>query len=142
MGAGADPKADPPPEGLLSAVERARRMAKSSFGAHDPIYGESLVNCALYYNAIEKDEEKAAAYFAEARAILGENSVEMATGLYLLGLFHLQTRQDIEKAELLITQSLAMFEQCLGDSSRPVADCISVLADIRSQRAKRKAGKT
>ena len=89
MGAGADPKADPPPEGLLSAVERARRMAKSSFGAHDPIYGESLVNCALYYNAIEKDEEKAAAYFAEARAILGENSVEMASGLYLLGLFHL-----------------------------------------------------
>src|SRR3974377_1729847 len=40
-------KRDPPPEGLLSAVERARGMSKNLFGARNPIYGESLVNCAL-----------------------------------------------------------------------------------------------
>src|SRR5262249_11513242 len=135
-------KQDPPPEGLLQAVERACRMAANSFGVHDPIYGEALVNRALYYDVTENDEAKAAACFVEARTVLVENSVEMATGLYLLGLFHFQTRHDVEKAERLVAQALAMFTQCLGDGSRPVADCLNMLAHIRSQSTQGEAGET
>ena len=121
-------KQDPPPEGLLAAVERACRMAANSFGVQDPIYGEALVNRTLCYDVAENDEAKAAACLVEARTVLGENSVEVATGLYLSGLFHFQARHDLEKAERLIVQSLAMFKQCLGDGSRPVADCLDVPA--------------
>jgi hypothetical protein len=126
-------KQDPPPGGLLPAVERACRMAKNSFGARDPIYAEALINCALYYDLVENDAGKAAPYFAEARSVLGENSVEMATGLYFLGLFHFQTRHDVERGERSITEALAMFKQCLGENSRPVADCHSILAQMRQQ---------
>jgi hypothetical protein len=41
---------------MLAAVERACQMAENSFGARDPIYGEALINCALYYDVVENDE--------------------------------------------------------------------------------------
>jgi len=133
-------KQDPPPEGLLAAVERACCMAANSFGVRDPIYDEALLNRALYYDVAENDEARAAACLAEARTVLGESSVEMAISLYLSGLFHFQARHDLEKAERLIAQSLAMFKQCLGEGSRPVADCLDVLAQIRSRSTEGETG--
>ncbi len=123
-------KLDPPPEGsLLKIAERARDMAANSLGTQHSVYAVSLQNLGLYYDAIENDTLKANEFFAEARAVLNENDLPLAYGLYWLGIFHIQVSHDAKRAEAPLTEALAIQRRALGTDDLRLAETMLALAD-------------
>src|SRR6202521_4567706 len=115
-------KRDPPPEGpLLRIAERARDMAANSLGNQHSAYAVSLQNLGLYFDIIENDTSKANELFAQARAVLKENDLPLAEGLYWLGIFHDQVGHDAKRAEPPLTETLAIQRRALGSDDLQLA---------------------
>src|SRR5262249_32927899 len=102
-------KRDPPPEGsLLEIAERARDMAANSLGTQHLAYAISLQNLGVYYDFIENDTSKAKEFFAQAHAVLKDNDLPLAYRFFKLGDFHYEANRDKKRAEIWLTEALAI----------------------------------
>jgi tetratricopeptide (TPR) repeat protein len=122
-------KQDLPAEGsLLKIAERARDMAARALGQQHPAYAVALQNLGLYYDASENNPAKANELFAQARAVLDGNELPLAEGFYWLGIFHTRVSHDVTRAQLPLTEALAIQRRALGSDSLEVAETMIALA--------------
>jgi tetratricopeptide (TPR) repeat protein len=122
-------KQDLPAEGsLLKIAERARDMAARALGQQHPAYAVALQNLGLYYDASENNPAKANELFAQARAVLDGNELPLAEGFYWLGIFHTRVSHDVTRAQLPLTEALAIQHRALGSDCLEVAETMIALA--------------
>jgi hypothetical protein len=120
---------DPPPEGsLLKIAERARDMAANSLGTQHSAYAVSLQNLGVYYDFIENDTSKAKEFFAQARAVLKDNDLPLAYRFFKLGVFHYEHDRDKKRAEIWLTEALAIQRRGLSGDDLQLADTLIALA--------------
>jgi len=123
-------KRDPAAEGtFLKVAQRARDMAANSLGTHHWAYAVALQNLGLFYDAIENDAEQANEFFAQARAVVKEDDFPLADGFYWLGIFHHQISRDIERAQVVLREALAIQRRVLGSDDPRLADTMTALAE-------------
>jgi tetratricopeptide (TPR) repeat protein len=126
-------KGDAPAEGsLLQIAERARDAAAKSLGTQHPAYAVSLQNLGFYYELLENDTVKANEFYERARNVL---ALPLAEGLYLLGLFHLKTREDAKRADAALNAALAIQHEALDENDLPLAETMLALADARAKQS-------
>ena len=123
-------KLDPPAEGsLLKIAQRARDMAANSLGTEHSAYAVALQNLGLYYDAIEKDSTKASELFAQARGVVKENDLPLASGFYWLGVFHHQVSRDAERAQAALREALGIQRRAIGGDDPQLAETLIALAE-------------
>jgi hypothetical protein len=120
---------DPPPEAsLLKIAERARDMAANSLGTQHSAYAVSLQNLGVYYDFIENDASKAKEFFAQAHAVLKDNDLLLAYRFFKLGVFHYESNRDKKRAEIWLTEALAIQRRGLSSDDLQLADTLIALA--------------
>jgi len=71
---------------------------------------------------------KANELFAQARAIVKENDLPLAYGLYWLGVFHNLVSHDTKRAEAALMEALAIQRRALGSDNLQLAETMKTLA--------------
>jgi tetratricopeptide (TPR) repeat protein len=75
---------------------------------------------------------KANEFYERARNVL---ALPLAEGLYLLGLFHLKTREDAKRADAALNAALAIQHEALDENDLPLAETMLALADARAKQS-------
>jgi hypothetical protein len=122
----------PPQSTLLQIAERARDTAANSLGTQDPAYAVSLQNIGFYYEVVENDLARAKGFYERARNVVAFPLVE---GLYLLGIFHLQTTNDLKRADATLTEALAIQREALKQTDGPLLETMMALADAKAKQS-------
>ena len=126
-------KREAPAQGsLLQIAEQARDTAAKSLGTQHPAYAVSLQNLGLYYEIVENDSTKAKDFYEPARNIV---AFPLAEGLYLLGIFYLQSTNDPKRADAALTEALAIQRAALNENDRSLADTMMALADAKTKQS-------
>lgn len=113
-------------------AERVRDTAAKSLSNQHPAYAVSLQNLGLYYEIVENDGARAKDLYEQARKIV---ALPLADGLYSLGIFHLQTTNDAKRAELALSQALAIQREALNENDYALATTMLALADAKAKQS-------
>jgi tetratricopeptide (TPR) repeat protein len=122
----------PAQESLLQMTERVRDTAAKSLGTQHPAYAVSLQNLGFYYEIVENDTAKANELYERARNVV---AFPLAEGLYSLGIFHLQSKNDPKRADAVLTEALTIQRDALDENDYSLAETMRALADAKTKQS-------
>jgi hypothetical protein len=117
---------------LLQMAERARDTVANSLGTQHPSYAVALQGMGFYYEIVKSDLVKANEFYERARNVA---AVHLAEGLYVLGMFHLQTTNDFGRADAALTEALAIQRDTLKETDLPLLETLLALADAKAKQS-------
>ena len=94
---------------------KAERMALEALGPHHVSYGVAVLNIALYHLTVTNDGAKAQSALARSREILADAPLQLAEGLYWLGVSQ-YTNGQVTDAENAWTEALALHRRNPADA--------------------------
>jgi tetratricopeptide (TPR) repeat protein len=128
-------KRDPPVEGsLLKIAQRALDMAANSLGRRHSAYAVALQNLGLYYEVTENDAARADEFFSQARAVVAGDDLPLADALYWLGIFHHQVSRNLERAQAVLREALAIQRRALDERDPQLAETMIALSETTAAR--------
>jgi tetratricopeptide (TPR) repeat protein len=107
-------------------VREAERMALEALGSNHAAYGVAVLNHALYHFTVTNDQLQAQNALARSRQILAETPLELADGLYWLGVSYYDAGE-VRKAENAWTEVVDIRRRNQGDA-RALAETLVALS--------------